>query len=458
MDLSNKSVVVIGLGKSGSSLVAFLDKQAKSVTAFDKNDSLKEWYSAQNFSNTTFCFGKNPTGDEEADLVVISPGIPTDLDFVSKLGARNIPIIGEAELAFQMAKGKFIGITGTNGKTTTTALVGELFKNAGFDTRVVGNIGTPIISQVENSDENTVFVTELSSFQLETIRTFHCDAATIINITPDHLNRHKTMENYVKAKARIFENQTKDDFAIINLDDMTCVELSESFAAKKIYTTVLQTPDLKRYFPALYLNDRQVMYYDGKEKRVLTSLDKVFLRGKHNYENVLIASGIAIAFGIEFKIIADTLEKFRGVAHRLEFVKEIEGVRFINDSKGTNPDASIKALEAVEKDIILIAGGMDKGSSFDSFVQAFSNRVKSVILLGETQNIIESSLKKYGFENYVMVNNMNEAVKTAYFSALEGDTVLLSPACASWDMYSCFEERGEHFKKIVNELEVKDGK
>lgn len=451
MDLTNKAVMVIGLGKSGADLVAFLDHHAKKTMAFDLNDSLSEVYKDR-YPKVEFHFGSNPSGEEEVDLVVISPGIPLELPFVQRLRERGVRIIGEVELAFQMAKGKFIGITGTNGKTTTTALTGTLFKNAGYDARIVGNIGRPIIAEVENADEHTIFVTELSSFQLETIEKFRCHAAAIVNITPDHLNRHKTMENYAHIKGRIFENQTADDHAIINMDDPLSVEMAERTLAQKLFISVNQ--DLSHLTPSLYIRDNQLIFSTKEGKRTIAILDEIFLKGKHNYENVLIATGIALSFGIEDELIAQTLHDFQGVAHRLEFVQEIRGVRFYNDSKGTNPDASIKALEAIEKNIILIAGGMDKKSSFDEFVKAFSNRVKSAILLGETKYIIAETLDKYGFSNHVITEDMEEAVKKAYEIAVEGDTILLSPACASWDMYSCFEERGEHFKKIVSELEV----
>ncbi|MDO5061829.1 MAG: UDP-N-acetylmuramoyl-L-alanine--D-glutamate ligase [Peptostreptococcaceae bacterium] len=451
MDLTNKAVMVIGLGKSGADLVAFLDHHAKKTMAFDLNDSLSEVYKDR-YPKVEFHFGSNPSGEEEVDLVVISPGIPIELAFVQRLRERGVRIIGEVELAFQMAKGKFIGITGTNGKTTTTALTGTLFKNAGYDARIVGNIGRPIIAEVENADEHTIFVTELSSFQLETIEKFRCHAAAIVNITPDHLNRHKTMENYAHIKGRIFENQTADDHAIINMDDPLSVEMAERTLAQKLFISVNQ--DLSHLTPSLYIRDNQLIFSTKEGKRTIAILDEIFLKGKHNYENVLIATGIALSFGIEDELIAQTLHDFQGVAHRLEFVQEIQGVRFYNDSKGTNPDASIKALEAIEKNIILIAGGMDKKSSFDEFVKAFSNRVKNAILLGETKHIIAETLDKYGFSNYVITEDMEDAVKKAYEIAVEGDTILLSPACASWDMYSCFEERGEHFKKIVSELEV----
>ena len=449
--------MVIGLGKSGFDLVAFLNRQAKKTIAFDFNDSVREIYEKEGLDKVEFHFGSNPTGEEEVDLAVISPGIPLELDFVQRLKSRHIEIIGEVELAYRSAKGVFVGITGTNGKTTTTALVGELFKNAGFDTRVVGNIGKPIISEVSNSDDKSVFVTELSSFQLETIRDFKCHVATIINLTEDHLNRHKTMENYAAIKSKIFENQSDDDFAIVNLDDASCVLLAQRSKGKKFYTSVHQNPK-KEFSPALYIMEGKIFYRDKEAEQLLIDTREIFLKGNHNYENVLIASAMAICCGMGLPVIAETLRKFRGVAHRLEWVKDIDGIHFVNDSKGTNPDASIKAIEAIEQDILLIAGGMDKHSVFDDFVRAFANRVKNAILLGETKDKLAETMSRLGFLNFKLVSDMEEAIQTAFEMAEAGDTVLLSPACASWDMYKSFEERGEHFKKIVNELEVKNVK
>ncbi len=459
MELKNKTVLVIGLAKSGAELVKYLSAHAKKVIAYDKGTT-KEQIEAQlgefaHEERLELVLGVNPTGEESVDLAVISPGIPLDLDFVQRLRERGIPLIGEVELAYRMTKGRFVGITGTNGKTTTTSLTAEIFKLAGFDTRTVGNIGNPIISEIESATENTVFVAELSSFQLETIDRFRCEAATIINITPDHLNRHKTMANYVAAKLRIFENQTRDDFMIVNADDEISMRHSADRSGNKIFVSSSAGENL---YPIVSIRDSEIIYFDGRIEQRIVELGNIFLRGKHNYENVMIASALAIAFGIAPEIIARAIKEFRGVAHRLEYVGQKDGVQFFNDSKGTNPDASIRAIEAIGKNIILIAGGMDKKSDFDEFAQMFPNSVKSAILLGETKEIIEASLRKAGFENYRKVMDMEEAVRQAFSDAKPGDTVLLSPACASWDMYSCFEERGEHFKRLVYELGVEDAK
>ena len=456
MDLANKNIMVIGLGKSGAGLIDFLNKKAKGVIAFDANESVRELYQNAEYSGVEFHIGCNPSGEEMVDLVVISPGVPLDLPFVQRFERRGIPIMGEVELAYRLSNGRFIGITGTNGKTTTTALTGEIFKNAGLDTRVVGNIGNPIISEIKGSGRQTVFVAELSSFQLETIDRLRCRSAVIINLTPDHLNRHKTMGNYIAAKQRIFKNQTTEDFAVINLDDPYFEELENCTQAQKIFISVNKNLKNEAFGRALFIQDRKIIYAFDRKTECIIDLDKVFLKGKHNYENILAASALAISFDIPLEVIAKTLECFKGVEHRLEFVKELKGIRYYNDSKGTNPDASIKAIEALEKNIILIAGGMDKKSDFDELVKLFPGRVKHTILLGETKRIIADALEKHDYHTYTFAQNMDDAVAAACRLADAGDQVLLSPACASWDMYSCFEERGAHFKSLVNRLEVEN--
>ena len=385
-------------------------------------------------------------------MVVLSPGISLDRDFVRLFIEREIEIIGEVELAYRLTKGRFVGITGTNGKTTTTALVGEVFKNAGFDTRVVGNIGNPPIKEIESATQDTVFVTELSSFQLETTVQLTCHAATIINITPDHLDRHRTMENYTNCKLKIFQNQSTEDVAVINVDDPLSYVGTRDLVSKKIFISTNQSLHASGYENYLFLKDHHILgRYEG-DSFVLLNLSEVFLKGQHNYENVLCAIGLALAFGICKDTIAETLKTFRGVAHRLELVEVIKGVTYINDSKGTNPDASIKAIEAVEKDIILIAGGYDKKSDFNDFVSCFEGRVKHAIILGATKTQLKESFGNCHFNHFTEVEDMVQAVAYASKIAKEGDTVLLSPACASWGMYDNFEQRGEHFKALVRAL------
>ena len=452
MKLSDKTIGIIGLGKSGHGLIDYLNNKAKKVVAFDSKVEAKNNYDLDHYKNVDFHFGQNPRGDEAVDLIIISPGISLDHDFVQKFIQRGVEVIGEVELAFRLTAGSFIGITGTNGKTTTTALTGKMFKDAGRDPRIVGNIGNPIISEIESAGSNTVFVAELSSFQLETAKNLRCKAATIINITPDHLDRHKTMENYGNIKAKIYQNQDNEDFAIINVDDPLSLALGEQTSAQKIYVSVSQMLDGKKFPTNISIQNNKIILSKENQEFEIIDLEDIPLKGKHNYENVLCAIGLALAYEIDIKSIALTLKHFTGVEHRLEFVRKVKEVSYINDSKGTNPDASIKAVEAIEKDIILIAGGYDKNSNFDKLVSAFDQRVKLALIMGETKEKIKCSFKAQGFERYIEVNNMEEAVEMASKIAEEGDTVLLSPACASWDMYTSFEQRGEHFKALVDKL------
>lgn len=452
MELSEKKIGVIGLGKSGHGLIDYLETRAKAVMAFDFNKELEKNYKAEEYKNTKFHFGVNPKGDEDLDMIILSPGISLENEFVVKFQKRGLEIIGEVELAFRQAKGSFVGITGTNGKTTTTALLGQIFTNAGYDTRLVGNIGKPIISETDSSDEKTVFITELSSFQLETIKEFTCRAATIINIAPDHLDRHHSLENYINAKARIFENQTDGDYAIINLEDPVSLSLSDHFPSKKIYFSVNKKEDAETRENSIYIVEDQIFCKRADKIQRLMDTSEIYIRGKHNLENALAAVGLALAYEIDLEIIAKTLRAFRGVEHRLEFVKTINGVDYINDSKGTNPEASIKALEAMGEDIILIAGGYDKESDFSEFVSEFREKVKHAFILGATREKLKKAFEVASFKDYTEVESIEEALQIAYKMAKKGDKVLLSPACASWGMYDNFEQRGEDFKKIVDKL------
>lgn len=445
---NEKKILVLGLGRSGLAMLDYLDKRNVKVLAFDNKKELP--IDCSKWNNVEFHIGENPTGEEEVDQLVISPGVPLHLPFIETFRKREVEILGEVEFAYRNARGTFVGVTGTNGKTTTTTLLGEFFKEAHRDTKVVGNIGNPVIRAAENATEDTWYVSELSSFQLETVRDFKCHIAGFLNLTPDHLNRHGSLECYGGMKANIFRNQTKEDFAVLNFEDEYVKKLAD-----KIDSTVLWF-SAKRSVPhGLYLEDGAIISNLDGEKRVLFSRSDVALPGNHNMENVLMAMCMAYSAGISFEIMHDVLKKFQGVEHRLEFVREVAGVRYINDSKGTNPDASTKAVEAFDKNLILIAGGMDKKVPFDKFIETFQGKVKKLILLGETKHIIESCAKEHGFDEIVLVKDMEEAVETAYQVSVRGDIVLLSPACASWDMYESYEVRGEDFKTLVGKLEEK---
>lgn len=448
MKLKDKHCIVVGLGKSGLATCRFLKERGARVQAFDISKTIEE--NTLKDLGVEVHLGQNPTGEEEADLVVMSPGIPLDLPFVQAFLKHKVEVTGEVELAYRFAKGSFLGITGTNGKTTTTTLLGDLLSFVSYDTRVVGNIGAPVIEEVQTSGDDTFFVTELSSFQLETVKEFKCRVAGILNVTPDHLNRHGSLENYGNIKANIFMNQEEDDVAVLNFEDGFVRSLGEKCRAKVLWFSVRQ-----RVSPGLYLKDGQIISTLKGEDEVLFARSEVALAGDHNMENVLMAMCMAYSVGVSFDAMRMVLNVFQGVEHRLEFVRELGGIRYINDSKGTNPDASTKAVEAFEGNLILIAGGMDKKVSFDTFVEAFQGKVKTLILLGETKRMIQECAERHGFRDVILVEDMKEAVERAHSIAVEGDLVLLSPACASWDMYPSYEVRGEDFKSRVRELKEK---
>jgi UDP-N-acetylmuramoylalanine--D-glutamate ligase len=375
--------------------------------------------------------------------------VPTDTGFVRKAQDAGAEVIGELEIAYRVGKGKYVAITGTNGKTTTTTLVGEVFKNAGRKTYVVGNVGVAVISKALGAGEEDWLVTETSSFQLETTRHFRPEVSALLNITPDHLDRHKTMENYARAKAMIFQNQDESQYFVVNGDDPASMELAVRCGAKVIPFSRKKTLPL-----GCFVMEGNIVIRDEEGQCVdICGEDELKIPGAHNLENALAAAAVSYFAGVSPAVIARTLRTFEGVEHRLEFSGEVDGVRFVNDSKGTNPDASIKALEAMKGGIVLIAGGYDKGSGYDEFVEAFQGRVKHLILLGKTAPKIKETAERHGFTDITVCRDMGECVKTGHRLAAPGDTVLLSPACASWDMYTSFEQRGEHFKSCVRDLE-----
>ncbi|WP_432409459.1 UDP-N-acetylmuramoyl-L-alanine--D-glutamate ligase [Wukongibacter sp. M2B1] len=449
MELKNKRVLVVGMATSGIPTVKTLSKLGAKISINDIKS--KEQLSDILDEIGNFCseliLGEHPERTENYDLIVLSPGVPTDLAFLKKAKEEKVNIIGELELAFRLSKGKYVAITGTNGKTTTTALTGEIFKNAKHETFVVGNIGLAAISKALETTDNTILVTEVSSFQLESIETFRPKISAILNITPDHLNRHKTMGNYIDAKANIFRNQCGDDILILNYDNDETRKLASRANCKVVFFSRSSALD-----EGCYVEDNNIVFKNDKVKETICNIDDIYIAGNHNLENALAATIFAKYSGINKDVIKYTLKNFKGIEHRTEFVDEINGVKFYNDSKGTNPDASIKAVEGLKGPLILIAGGMDKGSSFDEFVGAFNDKVKTLVLLGETANKIKETAEGLGFKNIFIVKNMEEAVEKAYEEAVDKDTILLSPACASWDMYKSFEVRGKHFKDCVNNL------
>lgn len=449
MDLHGKKVLLVGLAKTGIATIKFLHSKGALLTVNDikGKEELADVLGELEGLGVEFILGSHPQNIDSYELAVVSPGVPLDIPFIVELKARNIPVISEIELSYRYARAPFVGITGTNGKTTTTSLVGEIFKLSSHNTFVVGNIGTPVVEVVDRADENSVLVTELSSFQLESIESFKPRVSAILNITPDHLNRHKTMENYIAAKARIFENQDENDYTVLNYDCEQTRSLAGLCKSNVVFFS--RKEKLER---GVFVDGGKIVVRTGEDEVSLIDASELKIPGPHNLENALAAVAIAASMKVAFELIASALRSFEGVEHRLEFVRSIGGIDFINDSKGTNPDASIKAIQSFERPLILIAGGMDKGGEFDDFVAEFGDKVKGLVLLGETAQKLEDTAARFGFRQTYRVENMEQAVRKAFALAQQGDIVLLSPACASWDMYPSYEVRGRDFKENVMQL------
>lgn len=451
-NMKNKKVLVVGMGKSGIAATQAMLRLGAKVFVQDSKHVIDIEPQLVKFliSRDVKCyFAENPSCLDEIDLMILSPGVSLDVDFVKEAVAKGVEVVGELEIAYRVGNGNYVAITGTNGKTTTTTLVGEIFKNAKKRTYVVGNIGVAVISMAVSAELDSWFITETSSFQLETIKDFKPKVSAMLNLSPDHLNRHHTMENYAATKARIFENQDESGYYIANYDDPASFELSKGCKKAKVvpFSRKVELP-----YGVFVADGNIVIINDMGELIVLCRVNELKIPGSHNLENALAATAISYFAGIDPTDISHTLRNFQGVEHRLEYCGQVDGIKFVNDSKGTNPDASIKAIEAMEKGIILIAGGYDKGSDFTEFIETFKGRVKYMVLLGKTASKIKEQAEAIGFTDIIMAKNMDECVAEAFKRAVYGDTVLLSPACASWDMYDCFEQRGEHFKKCVHRL------
>ncbi len=451
MILKGKQVLVFGAAKSGISAAKLLQKAGAAVVLYEERkdfDITKFYGKIDTGENFRAYFGDFPLDLlDEIDLMIISPGIALEHPFVKKVQERNIPVWGELELAYRFAKGKIIGITGTNGKTTTTSLAGEIIKTYYNEVFVAGNIGTPYSDIATDTTEKSVTVLEVSSFQLETIHEFHPHVSIILNITPDHLDRHHTMENYVSLKANIAKNQDENDLCILNYEDEYTREIGS-----RIKTQVLYFSSERKLKNGLYLDGDDIVYRKNGYIDKIINVNELKILGKHNYENVMACVGIGLAMGIPVELIKKAVTSFTGVEHRIEYVDTINGVKYYNDSKATNPDAAIKAVKAMKNPTILIAGGYDKGVAFDSLIRSFDGKIKTLVLLGQTADKIADTAVKYGFSDIIMVKDLKEAVSASARISKSGDAVLLSPACASWDMFDNFEQRGTMFKKYVKEL------
>ena len=449
--LKGRKVLVVGLGKSGKAAARALNNAGAIVEVQDSQTADKldtQFLQYMQNEEIRSYLGTKPEDMTAYDMLVLSPGVPPALDYIEEARKAGAEIIGELELAYRVGEGRFIAITGTNGKTTTTTLVGEIFKAAGRDTAVVGNIGNPVVAEADESTEDDWLVTEVSSFQLETVSEFRPEVSAILNLTPDHLNRHGSMEAYGQAKARIAANQGEDDYLVINMDDPQAFALSKDTKATVI-------PFSRKSEPAAgaYLDDTSIIVkgLDGKKHFIC---DKADLRiiGDHNVENVLAAAAIAFFAGIDPEVISSAVKEFPGVEHRIEFCGRVDEVDYYNDSKGTNVDAAVIALKALEKGIILIAGGDAKSQDFTELAAHFDGCVEALVLLGRDAYMIEEAARKAGFTNIYNCKDMPECVRKAAELARPGEKVLLSPACASWDMYDNFEQRGRHFKQCIKEM------
>lgn len=452
MDQSQK-VLVAGTGVSGIAAAKLILGRGGEVVLYDGNTALNETEIKEQFdegARVNVVLGEIKRSDLlGVELCIISPGIPLTSPFVAVVDEAKIPILGEIELAYQCSAGKLAAITGTNGKTTTTALTGAILKKQYEETFVVGNIGEPYTARASEMTEKSVTVAEISSFQLETIMDFHPNVSAVLNITPDHLDRHGTMEAYTQIKECITMNQTSEDTVVLNFDDPVLKEFGkkEGLKPKAVWFSSKET--LKDGF---FLKDRDIVYAKEGKEQVLVNVNDLQLLGQHNYENVMAAAAVALAMGVPFEKITEAVKEFKPVEHRIEFVRERTGVRYYNDSKGTNPDAAIRALRAMPGPVLLIAGGYDKHSDYSAWAGEFAGRVKYLVLIGQTRDKIAACAKEHGFNEIMYAEDLEEAVQVCAVYADAGDCVLLSPACASWGMFKDFEERGRVFKKSVMDL------
>lgn len=450
MELRDKKVMVVGTGISGIGAVKLLNQVGADTILYDGNEKLikNDIEKKLEGNKAKIIIGElDEAVVNTVDLLVISPGVPIDCEIVKRFREAEVPVWGEIELAYNYDKGKVLAITGTNGKTTTTALVGHIVKAYNENTFVVGNIGNSYTGEVLRTSNNSFTVAEISSFQLETVFNFKPVVSAILNITPDHLNRHKTMENYAYTKEKIAENQTESEYCVLNYDDEILREFGRQTTAHVVWFGRVSKPTT-----GAYLDGEMICFNDGTTTEEIVNINEMNLIGAHNYENVMAAVAITKSAGIPTEIIREEIKKFKAVEHRIEYVATKNDVMYYNDSKGTNPEAAVKAIEAMTRPTILIGGGYDKKSEFDLYVKAFKGKVKLLILIGQTSEKIAKTAQKYGFDQIIMADSLEEVVTICAQKAEPGDAVLLSPACASWGMFDNYEQRGNMFKEYVNKL------
>jgi len=451
MDLKGKKVLVFGSGKSGIGAAELLGQVGADPIIYDGNADLDKEaviHKLPNIKNLEVYAGELPQDvQKNLDLVVLSPGVPTDLPLVKSFYQQGLSVWGEVELAYRTGKGRVLAITGTNGKTTTTALLGKIMSDAEKSVFVVGNIGTPYTSKVLDMKEDSVTVAEISSFQLETVERFAPEVSAILNITEDHLNRHHTMEEYIRVKELIVKNQNPENVCVLNYEDPVLREFGKNIVPKTVYFSSDRILD-----QGIYLDEDQIILKTEKEEILLAKTGELKLLGKHNYENVMAAAAMAYYAGVPVESIRRSICQFTAVEHRIEYVTEKNGVVYYNDSKGTNPDAAIKGIQAMDRPTWLIAGGYDKGSCYDEWLKCFDGKVRSLILIGQTKEKIRDDAERLNVCSCILCEDLEEAVKVCAEKARPGDAVLLSPACASWGQFENYEQRGDMFKKFVNDL------
>jgi len=451
MDVKGKRVLVVGLGKSGIASALFLADRGARVAVSDTKSEEELPREIPLLLDRGIVVEAGYHGErtfKEQELIVISPGVPADVPQLLQARQAGIPVIGEVELAARYLKGKIVAITGSNGKTTTTSLAGEIIAAGGRETLVGGNIGTPAIGFVESSTDETWIVLEVSSFQLETIETFHPKIAVVLNVTPDHLDRHRTFANYAAAKTRIFENQARDDFAVLNADDATCVAMADKTTAA-VYWFSRQ----RKAEHGAFVRGDSIIWRDLGKEQTIMHIAEISLKGAHNVENVLAAVCVGVLAGVDPAEMRYAVANFKAVEHRLEYVATIRGVQYYNDSKATNVDATIKALESFPSGVHLILGGKDKGSDYSVLNPLLEKRVKGVYTIGSAASKIESQLRG---TQVVSAGTIDNALRRASEAATPGDIVLLAPACASFDQFVSYEHRGRVFKDLVRQMEARE--
>ena len=443
-ELKGKRVLVFGSGISGIGAVRLLEAVQADVILYDGNEKLDKEEIKKRLPEHSLCdivLGDMPQDlPSTLDLAVMSPGVPLDIPPVEALTRAGIPVWGEVELAYRMGAGTVLAITGTNGKTTTTALLGEIMRAYAKSVFVVGNIGNAYTGAALSMTEESYTVAEISSFQLETTISFRPKVSAVLNITEDHLNRHHTMQEYIRVKEMIAGNQTKEDFCVLNYEDEELRRFAEVCPAKTVFFSSLHKLD-----HGIFLDGGQIILRTGTEEILVAETSGLKLLGRHNHENVMAAVAMAYCAGVPMETIRQVIQSFTAVPHRIE----IDGVAYYNDSKGTNPDAAIKGIQAMNRPTLLIGGGYDKESSYEEWIRAFDGKVRYLVLIGQTKEKIEKAAHSCGFMSTILAEDLEEAVKICAEKANPGDAVLLSPACASWGQFDNYEQRGDKFKEYV---------